>query len=111
VDEAGRDHPARLVGVARRLRRLQRVIELREIGIGIALVHDVVEVIEHLPDGHLLSVERQVLGLLPLHEIERLVLVILAVELPDVAFRLRVVVAEVLRGLLHRCSHGSVSLT
>jgi hypothetical protein len=69
--------------------------------VGIALVDDVVEVLEHLPDRHPLAVEAEVLALLRLDEVERLVPVILSVELTHVAGRLGVVVAEVLRELAH----------
>jgi len=43
VDEAGRDHPARLVRAPCHFRRLQRVIHLRERRVRIALVDDVIE--------------------------------------------------------------------
>ena len=45
---------------------------------------------------HLLAVEREVLRFLLLHERQGLILVVLTIELPDVAARLRVIVPEFL---------------
>ena len=66
---------------ADRFRGLQRVLDLREVGVGIAVVHQRVQEVERLPDVHLPPVERQVLALLRPHEIERLVRVVQAIEL------------------------------
>ena len=52
VDQAGDDEPARLVRAADRLGRLQRVLDLREVGVRIAVVDERVQEVERLPDGH-----------------------------------------------------------
>jgi hypothetical protein len=105
VNQPGGDHPPGLVRLPRRFGGLQRVVGLGEARVRIALVHDVVQMREHLPDRHRLAVERQVLRLLLQDEGERLVRVVAAIERPDVAARLRVVVPEVCGGLCKLC-HG-----
>ena len=70
------------------------MIHLGEIGVGIALVDDVVEMLQHLPHRHRLAIQRQVLRLLADDEVERLILMVLAIELLDVAGRFFRVVAE-----------------
>ena len=72
VDQAGDDQPAWLPGAAHRLCGLQRVFDLREVHVGIAVVDERVEKLERLPHVHARAVERQVLGLFRQDEVERL---------------------------------------
>ena len=68
VHQAGDDEPARLVGGADGFGGLHRVLDLREIDVGIAVVDERVEKVERLPHRHRLAVERQVFALLREHE-------------------------------------------
>jgi hypothetical protein len=83
VDEARDDEPARLVRAPDGFRGLQGVLDLREVHVRIAVVHQRVEELERFPHGHALPAERQVVRLFVPHEIERLVGVIQAVEFLD----------------------------
>ena len=83
VDQAGDDEPARPVGGADRLGRLQRMLDLREVDVGIAVVDQRVQVLQRLPHRHRPAVQRQVVALLLQDEVERLVRVVLEVELRD----------------------------
>jgi len=47
---------------------LQDMLDLRKIGIGIAVIHQGVEVVESLPDSHLAAPSAGVLLLLRQHE-------------------------------------------
>ena len=91
VDEAGHDEPARLAGRADRFRRLQRVLDLGEVDIRVAVVHEHVQVVQRLPDGHRPATPGQVLALLSEHEVQRLIRVIERIELFDARVRMRVV--------------------
>ena len=51
------------------LRSLQQVVELVEIGIGIRIIHQLIEEIKCRPDRHFLLIKRKVLLLLFPHEI------------------------------------------
>ena len=83
MNEAGDDEPARLIGGADGFGRLQRVLDLREVDVGIAVVDERVEEVERLPDRQRLAIERQILALLLEHEVERLMRVVERVELLD----------------------------
>ena len=81
-------------GLSNGLRGLQRVIDLGEVDVRIAVVHERVQVVECFPDGHRLSREAQVVRFLLEHEVQRLVRVVLAVELADGVARGLVVIPE-----------------
>ena len=81
VDQAGDDEPARPVGGADRLGRLQRVLDLGEVDVGIAVVDQRVQELERLEHRHRPAVQRQVVALLLQDEVQRLVGVVLEVEL------------------------------
>ena len=91
MNEAGHDEPPRLIGGADGFGRLHRVLDLREVDVGIAVVDERVEEVERFPDGQRLAVERQVVALLLEHEPERLICVVEGVELLDARPRVRVV--------------------
>ena len=105
VDQAGDDEPAGLVGATNRLGGLQRVLDLREVDVRIAVVDERVEELERFPHRHPLAAERQIVPLLPAHEIERLVRVIQAVEFLDGVAGFRREVAEV-AGILAERARG-----
>src|SRR6266849_2814315 len=65
------------------LRGLQQMLDLRELGVWIALVYQGVEKLHGLPDVHLGAVPGEELFFLVQNEIARLVSVILAVELAN----------------------------
>jgi hypothetical protein len=75
------------------------MIDLREADVGIAVVNDVVLIVQHLPNGQPHPIEGQILGLLP-DEVERLVGVMNLIELFDAAARLGGMVPELARLLL-----------
>ena len=80
MDEAGDDEPARAVGGADRLGRLQRVLDLREVDVRVAVVDQRVQELERLEHGHPSAVQRQIVPLLPEDEVQRLVRVVLEVN-------------------------------
>ena len=112
VDEAGEDEPARLAVGANGLGRLQRVLDLGEVDVGIAVVDQRVEVLQRLQHRHRPAVQRQVVALLPEDEVERLVRVVQAVELRDPLVGV-LVVAELVDRLRQQrtaglaCLHGA----
>ena len=99
VDEAGKDHPARLAVGPEMLGRLEEVFQLRKIGVGIGVVDQLVEVFGGLPDPHLAAVEAKVFRTLGEGEFVGLVGVVQPVELPNGRPGVGFVVAE-LPGLL-----------
>src|SRR5688572_21532217 len=72
VHQAGHDEPAWLIGRANGLGGLHRMLDLREVDVGVAVVDKGVEKVERFPDGHGLAVQRKVLALFGTHERERL---------------------------------------
>jgi len=79
------------------------VLDLPEVEVGIAVVHERVHVLERLPHRHAPLVECLVLALLRAHEVERLVGVVQPVQLVDGRAGAFAVVAEtlLLRGRAH----------
>jgi hypothetical protein len=75
-------------------RRLQQVFGLRKVRIGIAVVHQRVQELRHLPNALLAARQAAIFGLLPDHKIKGLVRVILAVKLGDRGVGVRLVIPE-----------------
>ena len=76
------------------LRRLQEVIELREIGVRIAVIDKGVQKLERFPDPHVLAVEPQEILPLLLHEGVSLMFVVEPVKLPHARARGVFVIAK-----------------
>ena len=55
VDETSQLHPARTAISSHSLSSLEQVLDLAELGIGVTLINEGVELLNGLPDGHLLS--------------------------------------------------------
>ena len=96
--------PARVAVGADRLRRLEGVLDLTEVDVGVAVVDQRLDELERLPDRHAPPVERQVPALLGAHEVERLVQVVEPVELVDRRARALAVVAKAVG--VRGCAHG-----
>jgi hypothetical protein len=79
---------------------LHQVLDLREIGVRVAVVDQRIQVLHRLPDAHLPPRLQQVLALLPQDESQRLVSVVEPIELFDAGPDVRAVVAEAGFGLL-----------
>ena len=94
VDQPGQDEPAGMAVGADRLGGLHQVLDLRQLGIGVAVVDQGVEELHRLPDPHHPMVLGQVLPLLRPDEVERLIAVIQPVELADGRADVRPVIAE-----------------
>ena len=77
---------------------LQQMLDLGEIGVGIAVVDQRVEKLGRLPDGLLAPGQAEVLLFLAQHVVDGLVLVVQAVELGDAGRGGRVVHAELFLG-------------
>src|SRR5690242_11005329 len=59
VNQAGEDKPARVAIAPYLLGGLEQVIELREIGVRIAVINQRVKIFERFPHAHLMPLERQ----------------------------------------------------
>ena len=94
MDQPGQDEPAGMSVGADRLGGLHQVLDLGQVGIGVAVVDQRVEELHRLPDPHLPLVLRQVLPLLGPDEVERLMSMIQPVELADARADIRPVIAE-----------------
>src|SRR6476659_8510653 len=70
------------------------MLDLGEIGVGIAVVDQRVEVVGHLPDAFLAALQRAVFRFLRDYKIVGLVGVVLAIELGDLGIGVGFVVAE-----------------
>jgi len=62
VEESGEDEPAGMAVLANRFGRLQEMFDLGEIGVGVAFVHQRVEVVGHFPNAFFAASEVAVLG-------------------------------------------------
>src|SRR5262249_13102627 len=96
VDQTRQDEPARVPIAANRLRYLEQVLDLAQIDVGVAVVHERIEKLHRLPDAHAALAERQVLPLFRLYEIKRLVAVVEPIKLPDARPDVALMVTEVL---------------
>ena len=95
---------------ANRLGRLEQVLDLGEVRVRVAVVHERVEELHRPPDAHPPLVQREVVALLGADEVARLAGVVLAVELADAGAGELVVVAELLLRLLRRRRRGVAGL-
>jgi hypothetical protein len=75
-------------------RRLQQMLRLRQIGIGIAVVNQRIEIVRGFPDALPASIETEVLLFFAKNVCERLSLVVDAVELGNGWIRFRVILAK-----------------
>ncbi len=81
VDQPREDEPVRMAVPADRLGRLQQVLELGQLGVGVGVVHQLVQVLDGLPDPHPAAPQAQEIPLLLDDEGQGLVAVVLPVEL------------------------------
>ena len=81
VDQAGQDQPARMTVGPDRLGGLHQVLDLRQIGVGVAVIDQRVEELHRLPDAHQPVILLKILPLLFQDEVERLTAVIQAIKL------------------------------
>ena len=81
MNQASEDHPTRCATLAQRLSSLQVVLDLCEVSVWVAVIHQSVEELHRLPDAHFHLVELAVLGLHLKHILVSLLLVVLTVEL------------------------------
>jgi hypothetical protein len=94
MNQAGELEPIGVTVPADRLCGLQVVFDLGKVGVGIAVVHECVEVLERLPDSHAALVESAVFALFREHEVARLILMVQPVEFADAGRRRLVIPAE-----------------
>ena len=80
------------------------MLDLRQVGIRIAVVHQRVQKLRRLPDALLALVQAEVLLLFGYHVVERLVLMIQPVELRDSGSRLLVILTKLVFALALPCS-------
>jgi hypothetical protein len=99
VEKADEDHPARMAVATDRFRCLEKVLDLGEVGIGVAVVDEGVEEFGGLPDGLLALLEGEVLLLFAEDVVDGLVLVVEAVELGYAGRGLGVIYAELFLAL------------
>src|SRR3984957_4014308 len=94
MHESGGHHPARMTVSPNRLGGLKEMLELREIGVGVAVVDEGVEEFGCFPDALFAALEPEVLALLAQDVSVRLVGVVEAVEFGDSGIGFGIVLAE-----------------
>ena len=94
LDEPGEDVPLGLARRADRLGRLQEVLDLGKVEVGIAVIDELIQILHRLPDTHPHPGETEVLLALGTDEVDRLVAVVELVEAAHRGARLGGVVAE-----------------
>ncbi len=94
MHEAGQNHPAGLAVLAELLGGLEQVLQLGHVGVRVAVVDQLVQVLGGLPDPHLHPVETQEFALLGLDEFMGLIEVIQPVKLAHGGPGIGLVVAE-----------------
>src|SRR6266699_2297473 len=94
VHKTGQNEPARMTILANRFGGLQEMFDLGQIGVGIAVVHQRIQVLRHFPDTFLAPRQAAVFGLFSQHEIKSLASVVLTVELRHGGIGFRLVVAK-----------------
>ena len=94
VDETGEDEPAGMAVFADGFRGLEEVLDLGEIGVGIAFIDQGVEILGCLPDALLTFVEGEVLFFFGDDEVEGLEFVVVAVEGGDGRHDGRIIVTK-----------------
>src|SRR5438067_1618351 len=81
MKETGEDEPARLSVGSQRFGGLQQMLYLGEVGVGIAVVNEGVQILHRLPHAHRALVAGRKLAFLFLDELERLVTMVKPIEL------------------------------
>ena len=94
VNESDENHPARVSVGANCLRGLQQMLDLRQVRIRIAVVHQRIQKLRRFPNRLLSLVEAEVLFLLRQHINDSLILMVQTVELGDSGVSLGVVLPE-----------------
>src|SRR5579859_3834633 len=91
MQKTGQDHPARQIVAAHRFRGLQKMLDLGEVGIGIAVIDQLIEKLRRFPDRLLALLQAEIFGFLAQNVIEGHVSMVLPVELGDTRARLFVI--------------------
>src|SRR6185437_1701909 len=94
MNEARQNKPAWVPVSPDGFRRLQQMLDLGEVCVGITIIDQSIQKLSRLPYRLLPSCERKVLLLLMDHIIKRLMFVIQAIETRDTRISLRVILAE-----------------
>src|SRR5215467_5723222 len=77
---------------------LQQMLDLRQVGVGIALVHQRVQILGHFPNALFPARQAAILRLFLQHEIIGLLGVVFAIELGDAGIGVGFVVTELFLG-------------
>src|ERR1700722_8612189 len=99
MNKSCQHEPARMSVFTNRLGGLQEMFDLRQVGIGVAVVHQRIQKLRSLPDALLTSIQSEVLLLLRHHIIKCLILVVEPIELSNSRIGLRVVLPKLLFAL------------
>ena len=99
MNQAGQDKPTRMPVLADVLGGLEQMVQLREVRVGIAIIHERVQILQRFPHAHLPPFQRQELLSLALHKLMALVPVIQPVKLPHRRAGVRLIIPELLLGL------------
>src|SRR5215467_9666780 len=99
VHEAGEYEPARMAVFADRFGGLQQMLYLRQVGVGIALVHQRVQILGHFPNALFPARQAAIFRFFLQHEIISLLGVVFPVELGDAGVGSGFVVTKLLFGL------------
>src|SRR5262249_11885170 len=89
-----KNEPARMAVGPNRLGGLHQVLDLRQVGVRVAVVHQGVEELHRFPNAHATLVQRQILRFFGTDESKRLVAMVELVEFSDARPSLGAVVAE-----------------
>ena len=106
VQESGEDKPARMTVLADGFGGLEEMFKLGKVRIGIAVVDQSIEVVDHVPNALLTATQAAILGLFPENKVESLVGVIFAVEAGNAGIGIGVVVAELVFGFVLTIASG-----
>jgi len=83
MNQPGENEPARMAIAPDLFGGLEEMIELGKVRVGIAIVHQRIQIFQRFPDAHLASIQSEELLSLGLNEVVGLVLMIQPVKLPD----------------------------
>src|SRR5215472_12007260 len=83
MHKAGENEPTRMAILANRFGSLQQVLDLAQVRVRIAFVHQRIQIFRHFPNTLLASDQAAVFGLFLQHKLQGLMGVILAVKLGD----------------------------
>src|SRR5262245_25223286 len=86
---------------------LQQMLDLRQVGVGIAFVHQRVQILGHFPDALFPARQAAILRLFLQHEIIGLLGVVFAIELGDAGIGIGLVVTELFLGFSLAIAEGS----